>query len=190
MMDENDNVQREAVEWTPPAPDAPAAADEIENLSQALAQKTREAAEAQDKYLRTYADFENFRKRKQREIDEFRKYANEQIVFELLTVVDHLGLALKHAADSGEPGDGLREGVELIYKQLRDMLEKFGVKAFAAEGEPFDPAKHDAVMQAVSDDAPENTVAQVFTEGYMYHDKVLRHAKVSVTKKQAVDTKE
>lgn len=187
MTDENENVQREAVEWTPPAADASAASEEIENLSQALAEKTREAAEAHDKYLRTYADFENFRKRKQREFDEFRKYANEQIFFEILTVVDHLGLALKHAAESGETGDGLREGVELVYKQLRDVLEKFGVKAFSAEGELFDPVRHDAVMQTVSEDAPDNTVAQVLTEGYMYHDKVLRHAKVSVTRKPAED---
>lgn len=156
---------------------------EVEQLAQVLEQKTKEAAEANEKYLRTYADFENYRKRMQRDLAEFRKYANEQLALELLTVVDHLGLALKHAGESGENAQGLQEGVELVYKQFRDVLEKFGVKAFAAEGEPFDPARHDALMQVVKEDAPENTVVQVLQDGYLYYDKVLRHAKVGVSKR-------
>lgn len=156
---------------------------EVEQLAVALEQKTREAAEANEKYLRTYADFENYRKRIQRDLAEFRKYANEQLALELLTVVDHLGLALKHAGESGENAQGLQEGVELVYKQFRDVLEKFGVKAFAAEGEPFDPTRHDALMQVVKEDAPENTVVQVLQDGYLYYDKVLRHAKVGVSKR-------
>jgi molecular chaperone GrpE len=156
---------------------------EQEQLATALEQKTREAAEANEKFLRTYADFDNYRKRMQRDMADFRKYANEQLVLELLTVVDNLGLALKHSTEAGEASQGLQQGVELVYKQLRDTLEKFGVKQFAAAGEPFDPAKHDAMMQVVTDEVPENTVVQVFQEGYVYHDRVLRHAKVSVSKK-------
>ena len=162
---------------------APVALVSENDLAQALVQKAQEAAEANEKYLRTYADFENYRKRVQRDMTEFRKYANEQLSLELLSVVDHLGLALKHA---GEPGDsvmGLQEGVELVHKQFRDVLEKFGVKTFAAAGEPFDPARHDALMQVETDDMPENTVVAVLQDGYLYYDKVLRHAKVSVSKK-------
>jgi molecular chaperone GrpE len=157
--------------------------EQEEKLTRALDKKTKEAAEANEKYLRTYADFENYRKRMQRDMADFRKYANEQLVLELLSVVDHLGLALKHGADAGEAAQGLHQGVEQVYKQLRDTLEKFGVKRFSAEGETFDPAKHDAMMQVVTADVPENTVVQVFQDGYLYHDKVLRHAKVSVSKK-------
>jgi len=157
---------------------------QIEKLARELEQKTKEAAEANEKYLRTYADFENYRKRMQRDLAEFRKYANEQFAMELLTVVDHLGLALKHAGEPGDAVRGMQQGVELVYKQLRDVLEKFGVKQFAAAGEPFNPARHDALMQVVSDDVPENTVVQVMQDGYVYHEKVLRHAKVSVSKKQ------
>jgi molecular chaperone GrpE len=160
-----------------------AASAEEEKLSRALELKTKEAAEAHDRYLRTYADFENYRKRMQRDLADFRKYANEQMARELLSVVDHLALAIKHAAETNETGQGLREGVELVYRQLRDVLEKFGVTPFSAQGEPFDPKKHDAATQEVTDAVPENTVVQVFQEGYMYHDKVLRHAKVSVSKK-------
>jgi molecular chaperone GrpE len=84
----------------------------------------------------------------------------------------------------------MQQGVELVYKQLRDALEKFGIKQFAAEGEPFDPTRHDAMMQVVTDEVPENTVVQVLQNGYLYHEKVLRHAKVGVSKKPDVERNE
>ena len=155
----------------------------MNELMKALAQKTQEAAEANEKYLRTYADFDNYRKRMQRDLADFRLYANEQLALELLPVIDHLGLALKHAEAAEGNVQGLQEGVELVYKQLRDVLEKFDIKAFDSWGEPFDPAKHDALMQVERDDVPANMVVQVMNEGYLYHDKVLRHAKVGVSKR-------
>jgi molecular chaperone GrpE len=157
----------------------------LQKLVLALEEKTREAAEERERYLRTYADFENYRKRMQRDLLEFRKYANEQLLQELLSVVDHLALALQHAAEGAETNAGLRQGVELVYKQFIDVLEKFGVKPFESEGEPFDPAKHDAVMQDASSELPPNTVLRAFQDGYLYHDKILRHAKVSVSTKAA-----
>jgi len=156
---------------------------EIENMALGLDRKTKEAAEANEKYLRTYADFENYRKRMQRDQADFRKYANEQLALELLTVVDHLGLAIKHANEASGSGEGLQQGVEMVYKQFRDVLEKFSIVPFKAAGEMFDPAMHEAMMQVETADAPENTVVQVFQEGYRYHDKVLRHAKVGVAKR-------
>jgi molecular chaperone GrpE len=158
-------------------------AREIEKLAIELEQRTKEAEEASDKYRRTYADFENYRKRMQRDQIEFRKYANEQMALELLPVIDHLSLALRHANEGGTCGDALLQGVEMVYKQFRDMLEKFGIKSFRAEGEPFDPALHEAMMQVETRDVPENMVVQVFQDGYLYHEKVLRHAKVGVSKK-------
>ena len=159
-------------------------AKEIENLAIALDQKTKEAAEANEKYLRAYADFENYRKRVQRDQADFRKYANEQMALELLTVIDHLSLAIKHANEAGG-GEGLQQGVEMVHKQFRDVLEKFGIVPFKAQGEPFDPVMHDAMMQVDTADVPENTVVQVFQDGYRYHEKVLRHAKVGVSKRPA-----
>ena len=187
MMDDEKVQEQEAREWAPPSPDEtdPSSAGDAAALAQALERKTKEAAEAQDKYLRTYADFDNYRKRMQRDLAEARKYANEQMARELLGVVDHLALAIKHATEAGETNEGLHRGVELVYKQLRDALEKFGVTSFSAEGEVFDPAKHDAVMQEATDRVPENTVVQVLQQGYLYYDKVLRHAKVSVARKPA-----
>jgi molecular chaperone GrpE len=192
MKDEFEDVGEEDAEWSAATSEdvhteegaSPAnTEEEREALNKALEQKTREAEEEHDKYLRLYAEFDNYRKRIQRDLADFRKYANEQFALELLTVVDHLGLALKHAAEGGNANQGLREGVELVYKQFRDILEKFGIKAFPAEGQPFHPSRHDAMMQTVTDEVPENTVVQVMQDGYLYHDKVLRHARVSVSKK-------
>jgi molecular chaperone GrpE len=162
----------------------------MQELMQGLAQKTQEAAEANEKYLRTYADFDNYRKRMQRDLADFRLYANEQLAQELLPVIDHLGLALKHAGVAAENVQGLQQGVELVNKQLRDVLEKFGIKSFESQGEPFDPAKHDAIMQVERADVPANMVVQVLNEGYLYHDKVLRHAKVGVSKRPMEETQE
>lgn len=193
MTNEFDDLTEEDVESIVPEKgesSAPAEASaEMEKLSQALDRKAKEAAEAHDRYLRTYADFENYRKRMQRDLADFKKYANEQMARELLSVVDHLALAIKHASETDETSQGLRQGVELVYRQLHDMLEKFGITVFSAQGESFDPKKHDAVAQEVTDAVPENTVVQVFQEGYMYHDKVLRHAKVSVSKKPQAEAK-
>ena len=189
MSDELDNLMEEdgALDPFVKAEDTAAVSADMAKLTQALEQKAKEAAEAHDKYLRTSADFDNYRKRTQRDLADFRKYANEQMARELLSVVDHLSLAIKHAAEAGESNDGLRQGVELVHKQLRDVLEKFGITVFASQGEPFDPSKHEAIMQETTDTVPENTVVQVFQEGYLYHDKVLRHARVSVSKKPAVE---
>jgi molecular chaperone GrpE len=162
----------------------------MKELMQALVQKTKEANEANEKYLRTYADFDNSRKRMQRELADYKVYANEQLALELLPVIDHLGLALKHAGVAEENVQGLQQGVELVYKQLKDVLEKFGITSFASWGEPFDPAKHDAMMQVERDDVPANMVVQVMNEGYLYHDKVLRHAKVGVSKRPTEQTQE
>src|SRR5271169_151747 len=192
MSDELDNLTEEdgALDPFVKSEDTAAVSAEMLKLTQALELKAKEAAEAHDKYLRTSADFDNYRKRTQRDLADFRKYANEQMARELLSVVDHLSLAIKHATDAGESNDGLRQGVELVHKQLRDVLEKFGIMAFASQGEPFDPAKHEAIMQEPTDAVPENTVVQVLQEGYLYHDKVLRHARVSVSKKPAVINQE
>ncbi len=181
------NVSEEDLQEMAKAAELEAAAGglvrEIEKLAIELEKKTKEAEEAGDKYQRIYADFENYRKRMQRDQVEFKKYANEQMALELLAVIDHLSLALRHANEGGGGSEGLQQGVEMVYKQFRDVLEKFGITPFKAEGEPFNPARHEAMMQVETGDVPENMVVQVFQDGYLYHEKILRHAKVGVSKK-------
>lgn len=110
MTNEFDDLTEEDVESIVPEKgesSAPAEASvEMEKLSQALDRKAKEAAEAHDRYLRTYADFENYRKRMQRDLVDFKKYANEQMARELLSVVDHLALAIKHASETDETSQG------------------------------------------------------------------------------------
>ena len=139
--------------------------------------------EINDKYVRLYAEFENYKKRVNKDKEELVKYGNESLLYELLPVVDSLELALKHAADT--VSDGLVQGVDITLKELHKTLEKFGLKGIKADGEPFDPAVHHAMMQVERSDVDENTVVEELRKGYMLNDKVLRPSLVAVSKKPA-----
>ena len=135
-----------------------------------------------DKYVRLYAEFDNYRKRVARDKKDLVKYANESLLFELLTSLDNLDTALEHASGDAS-GDGLREGVEMTRRELLRTLEKFGLKPIDALEMPFDPEFHHAVGQAESDDVDPGTVLEVHRAGYMYGDRVLRASMVTVSKK-------
>lgn len=158
------------------------ATDPVAELTEKLDAKEKEAAESYDRYLRTSAEFDNYKKRKTREIEEFRKYANESLLKEMLSVVDNLKLALNSAGDNGDTGTGLVEGIQMTLKDLMRVFDKFRVKPIEAKGKPFNPEFHEAMLQEESDDYPENTVINEFQEGYMIHDRLLRPAMVVVAK--------
>ena len=135
-----------------------------------------------DRLLRLSAEFENYKKRKQREIDEFKKFANETIFRQILPVVDNLERAIASAeTNSGE--ETLLEGVKLIHKDILKLLEMFNVKVVKAGNEPFDPNFHQAVTRQETDEFPENTVTAVLQNGYLLHDRLIRPAMVVVSKK-------
>ncbi len=138
--------------------------------------------ELDDKYVRLYAEFENYRKRVSKEKEEFASYVREELVYELLTSLDHLDIALKHANED-ETSSGIRQGVEMTLRELKRTLEKFGLEPIEALGKPFDPEFHHAVSQVESDEADENTVIEELRKGYMYGDKVLRAAMVAVSRR-------
>lgn len=144
-------------------------------------QLTTEFQELNDKYLRLYAEFENYKKRVNKDKEELVNYGNESLLRELLTTVDNLELALKHASDN--VSEGLVQGVEVTLKGLIETLDKFGLKAIDAEGRHFDPSVHHAMTQVVRDDVEENTIVEEFRKGYMLKDKVLRPSLVAVSKK-------
>lgn len=135
--------------------------------------------ELNNKYLRLYAEFDNYRKRVNREKEDLIKYGNESLLYELLPAIDHLELALKHCA--GETATGLIQGVEITLKELQRTLEKFGLTRIEAVGKPFDPAVHHAMTQVEREDLEEKMVAEEMRAGYKYRDKVLRPALVSVS---------
>ena len=145
--------------------------------------------EQKDKVLRLSAEFENFKKRKQREIDEFKKFANETIFRQLLSVVDNLERAIGSATDAAEE-TSLLEGVKLTHKEILKLFESFSVKLIDADNQPFDPNFHQAVTHAQNNDVPDNTVTNVLQKGYLLHDRLLRPAMVVVSKKVEQQTQE
>lgn len=134
-----------------------------------------------DKYLRLYAEFENYRKRVSREKEDLIRHGNESLLYELLPAIDHLELALKHA--SRDSDNGIVQGVEITLKELHRTLEKFGLRRIESEGRSFDPSIHHAMAQVEREDMEEKMVAEEFRAGYLYRDKVLRPSLVAVSVK-------
>ncbi len=129
-----------------------------------------------DRYMRTLADFENFRKRSEREKTDFFRYALAGTIKDLLPVLDNFDRALEHAAD----GDEFHKGVALIYKQLFDMLQKHGLKPIDESGVRFDPNLHEAVVREEDPSVPSQTVVAILQKGYFLDDRLLRPALVKV----------
>ncbi len=136
----------------------------------------QEGIDYKDRYLRTLADFENFRKRSEREKADFFKYALAGLLRELLPVLDNFDRSLDHA----EQGDDFHRGVLLIYKQLFDVLTKHGLRPIEESGVPFDPKIHEAVVREEDPSVPSHTVVAVLQKGYFLHDRLLRPAMVKV----------
>ena len=129
-----------------------------------------------NRYLRTLADFENFRKRSEREKQDYFRYALADAFRDLLPVLDNFDRALEHA----EEGDEFHRGVSLIYKQMFDVLQRYGLKIVDESGVPFDPNIHEAVVREENPDVPGHTVVQVLQKGYFLNDRLLRPAMVKV----------
>ena len=165
-------------------------ADPVQKLEAELEIKEKEAQETYDRLLRVSAEFENYKKRSVRELEEFRKYANQALIKEMLSVVDNLELAIKSSQGDSSQNNGLVEGLDMTHKEILRVFEKFNVKPIAATGQPFDPNFHEAVMQEETDDNPENTVINEFQKGYMIHDRLLRPAMVVVSKPKTNGTNE
>ena len=142
--------------------------------------KEEEAKETYDRLLRVSADFENYKKRSSREMEEFRKYANQSLLKEMLSVVDNLELAINSSSDGKNTDKTLIEGLNLTLNEIMRVFEKFNVTPIEAQGKTFDPAFHEAVMREETDDYPENSVVSEFQKGYLIHDRLLRPAMVVV----------
>jgi molecular chaperone GrpE len=135
-----------------------------------------EIADLRDRSMRTLADFDNFRKRSERERQDLRKYALIEPLREFLTVMDNLDLALM----AGGSAEDLKRGVEMIHRQMQDLLRRLGVQELKAVGEPFDPTIHEAVSREESLDVKTPTVASELRRGYQLHDRLLRPSMVKV----------
>ena len=141
----------------------------------------KEAAENYDKYLRIYAEFENYKKRMARERSDLLQYGNENLIKDLLPVLDSLGRALEHARTS-EDFSSFIEGIRLVEKQFLGALENNGVKPIEARGEPFDPNFHEALFQVNTSEGENQRVVDELEKGYLLNGRLLRPSKVSVSK--------
>ncbi|MDK2888006.1 MAG: molecular chaperone GrpE [Thermoanaerobacter sp.] len=152
---------------------------DVQELERRLAEQTALAQDYFQRLARMQADFENYRRRMNREREEWFKYASQSLVAELLPVVDNFERAL--AAKEDDPAQVVA-GVEMIYRQLMDVLTREGLSPVPAVNEPFDPARHEAIMQEETDSYPDNTVIEELRRGYYFKDRLLRPALVKVAR--------
>src|SRR5262245_5742433 len=184
---------KETKETTEPQSSEVAATGDVANGVTAVAvdpaelEKLQKLAAERDQYLdmaqRTRAEFENYQKRSQKDRELERLYAYTPLIFDLLPVFDNLERTLKAAQQAGETG-ALVQGVSMVQNQFLEQLKRHGISLIEAQNKPFDPNLHQAVMQLPSADVEPNTVLQVLEQGFMNRDRVLRPAKVIVSKKE------
>ena len=161
------------------------AADPLKELEEKLKNTELEAKQTYDRFLRVSAEFDNFKKRSAREMSEFRKYANESLISEMLTVVDNIERAISTSSSDNQANSCIIEGVSLTLKEILRVFDNFGVKPIESLCKTFDPNFHQAVMQEESEEHPDNTVIAELQKGYMIHDRLLRPSMVVVSKSKA-----
>lgn len=150
-------------------------------LKKKFEEKEEEAKALYDRLLRTQAEFENYKKRMVKEKNDLMRYANEELLKEILPPVDNLEMAIKQARETDHT-ESILEGVEIVLKQLHKGLERFGVRGFISMGEKFDPTRHEAVVQVESSEHEPTTIIAESQKGYFLHDRLLRPALVTVSK--------
>ncbi|GIV33951.1 MAG: protein GrpE [Chitinophagales bacterium] len=139
--------------------------------------------ELKDKYLRLYADFDNYKKRSAREWLEKSREAGKELILQILPVIDDFERAIATMDNASGNAEAVREGTMLIYNKLKKILEQNGVEPMQAKGQPFDPDKHEAISEIpVEKDEDKGMVLEEIQKGYLLNGKILRHAKVVVGK--------
>lgn len=161
-------------------PHTEAAGNGHEDVRQRLAAVEQERDQYLELAKRTQAEFENYQKRAQREAQQDRRYWHTPLALDLLPALDNLERAIAAGKQAGEQGP-LVQGVAMVQGQLLEMLKRHGITTIEAVGQPFDPNRHQAVMQRPDPEKPANTVLDVLQRGFMIHDRVLRPASVVVS---------
>ncbi|MBU1356871.1 MAG: nucleotide exchange factor GrpE [Candidatus Edwardsbacteria bacterium] len=146
-----------------------------------------------DKYVRAMADFDNYRKRVAKEYLEKEAEANRNLIAKLLPVLDNLDRAIEVSRNGAENDEALKsfhQGIQLIDQQIHNVLENEGLKPFSSKGEEFDPARHDAVLSVETAEHEPNKVLDEVEKGFVFKGKVLRHARVTVSKRPGGEPEE
>ena len=153
----------------------------VTKLKEELKNRDKEIKEFKDKYLRALADMDNFRKRMDKEIDSYRTYAQVEFFNKIIPVLDSFDRAVD-GENLENNHEKYAQGIEMIYRQLKDALRSMGLEEFSSLGEYFDPARHEAVATVVNNDKPENTIVEEISKGYIVQERVIKPAKVLVSK--------
>ena len=166
--------------------------DEIEELKAKLSEYELKVSDLNDRYVRSHAELENFKKRTKKEVSDFKKFAVEAIVKQLLPVFDNLERAVFSVEASGESEScQITQGIKMTLGEIDRVFDQFNIKSVDARGEKFNPEFHMAVGQEERDDVEENIVINQFQKGYMLHDRLIRPAMVTISKlKKAPETEE
>ncbi len=155
--------------------------DLIEELKEEIQELKAKIEKANDKRIRTMAEFENFRKRNQKERSQWIKNSNKELINEFIDVLENMELAQRSSRDDKISKDH-KKGFDMVYKQFADILSKHGVKKIETVGEEFNPKLHEALIFTENDDYEENIIFDCISNGYFLNEQVLRHAKVAVSK--------
>jgi molecular chaperone GrpE len=161
---------------------------ELEDTKKQLEEANKKLEETQDKLLRAYADFDNAKKRLEREKDERVRFASERLMLGLLPILDNFERALQHTESSGEePTSSLKDGIGLIKKQMMNFLTQHGITRLESVGKKFDPHFHEAIGHIETYEPPDDTVVEEVEAGYLYGGRLLRPAKVRVSRVKAAE---
>jgi molecular chaperone GrpE len=180
-MGTNDQSEADGADEPSPAAKEGAAGEQVEKPGSPLEEAQAEMARLRDQLLRTAADFDNFRKRTRREVDDAHKRGKEELLRELLPVFDNLERAVVHAEQASD-AKAVSDGVGMVLKQFQDTLGKVGIKRIAAVGGPFDPSLHEAIQQVETNDHPAGTIVAEVQPGYALGDRLVRASMVVVAK--------
>lgn len=186
-MDENNDIKSKTVtEQLYQSNDQSVPNGELtqEKVADEISQLKSQLEDLREKHLRLYAEFENYKKKVQKDKEELMLYSNELLIQDLLPVIDTLEIALEHATKIDKESEkSLVKGIENTLREFRRVLEKAGLKTIEAVGKPFDPVYHHAMAQVEREELEDNIVVDEFRKGYMLYNKILRPSYVSVSKR-------
>ncbi len=181
--DKKNSDQEEQINDSEQVQDISGTEEEIMNKDKKIEELENEVADLKDKLLRRAAEFENYKRRTENDQLNLLKYAAETFIIKLLPVIDDFERSLQHIDNSSDV-ESIKKGLKLIYDKLMKVLDEQGVKKIESVGQPFDVDFHEALMQRKAEEVAPHTVLDEIEKGYMYKDRVIRHAKVVVSEEQ------
>lgn len=177
---EEQNIEQEEIKSEEPTNNESEESAHLEKAEAKIAELETQVKEWNDKFLRKAAEFENYKRRTENDQFNLINYAAESFIIKLLPVVDDFERSMEHIDDI-ESSKSIKDGIKLVYEKLLKLLNEQGVKKMQTKGEPFNVDYHDALMQKKDDSVPPHTILEEVESGYIYRDKVIRHAKVIVS---------